>query len=80
MIPNSAIKLCRSVPIDNTYRNTIYTTDKTSQYNYFNSYEYVTIPSNTYVRVENNVVRVQLNTVDYPLVYNCNYLMFKNIL
>lgn len=79
MIPNSTIKLCRSVPIDNTYRNTIYTTSKAEQFQYFDTgYVYLEFTANTYVRVENNVIRVQVNLSQNPTVYNCNYLLFKN--
>ena len=79
MVPNSTIKLCRSVPIDNTYRNTIYTTSKAEQFQYFDTgYVYLEFTANTYVRVENNVIRVQVNLAQNPTVYNCNYLLFRN--
>lgn len=73
--PNSTIIICKDVPLDIDYKNTIYFTSKTEQYNYFRSKARAVIDRNTYVRVNNNVVRIEGNA---ELYYDCNYLMFKN--
>lgn len=80
--PNTNIKLLKNVPLDNTYRHTLYfprtEAGKIAQTNTFMSY--LKSPAHnltnlTYQRVNRGVARVGLKAED---IYDCNYMMFQN--
>ena len=74
IVPNSTIHILHGCPLDNTYRDTLYFTNKTTQSSYFLSLNKYTLNNYTYVRKE-NVLRVEVRNDN---LYDCNYLMFKN--
>lgn len=74
--PNSTIKLLRNVPLDNTYNHTILFDSATEQYDYFNGKTKYTFTDQTYQRVVKGRMRV---AVKADSVYDCNYLMFRNV-
>ena len=73
--PNTDIILCRGVPFDASYANTSDFASPTAAYNYFYSKRYVTIPVNSYQRIEKGKLRIAC-TMEQAI--QCNYLMFKN--
>lgn len=73
--PNTNIKLLKFNGLDNTYKNTIYFADRTTQYNYFNSKAKYSLTNYTYQRVRKGVARVGINAEN---LYDCNYMMFQN--
>lgn len=75
VIPDSDIKLLRGVHLDPSYSDTIYFANATEQYNYFNGLTGVTLTDYSYIRVNNNTIKVQGNAEQ---LYNCNYMMFRN--
>lgn len=73
--PNTIIKLCSNVPIDNTYEHTIYFADQSAQQAYFSSKAKRNFTAQTFQRVDRNVCRLQVPIGD---IYDCNYMMFQN--
>lgn len=73
--PNTTIRLLKDVPLDNTYRNTIYFTTAANQTAYFQSKTKYTFANQSYQRVNRGVLRVARKADD---LYDCNYLMFQN--
>ena len=73
--PNTNIRILKNVPLDNTYTDTIYFSDVTSQTNYFIGLTKHNLSQQTYQRVTKGVARVSINA---ELLYDCNYLMFQN--
>lgn len=73
--PNTTIKLLRNVPLDNTYRNTIYFASKAAQQSFFVSKEKYSLDHQSYQRAEKGEAKVQIKT---DLLYDCNYMMFQN--
>lgn len=73
--PNTNIKLLKNVPLDNSYSNTIYFADKSSQIVYFSSKVKHNLANYTYQRVNKGSMRVGLSA---DKCYDCNYLMFQN--
>lgn len=73
--PNSIIKLCKGVPFDNSYNDSMYFESKEQQYNYFNSKVKHTMNKASYTRVNGGNVRFNLVA---DSLYDCNYLMFQN--
>ncbi|MFQ9808239.1 MAG: hypothetical protein ACLRYB_00070 [Segatella copri] len=73
--PNTNIRVLKNVPLDNTYRNTIYFENATNQLNYFLSKQKYAFNNQTYQRVNNGVMTLNRSADD---LYDCNYLMFQN--
>ena len=73
--PNSVIKICKGVPFDNSYNDSMYFESKEQQYNYFNSKVKHTMNKASYTRVNGGNVRFNLVA---DSLYDCNYLMFQN--
>lgn len=82
--PNTKVYICRGVPFENNYENTILFDNSTLQISYFSSKikitaddptEYAQFLQHTYQRANSNTIRV-----DCPIekVYDCNYLYFRN--
>lgn len=77
--PNSTIILYDNVPLDNSYRNTLYFANETTQQSYFqanaNAHQVAILNSQMYQRVKYDVCRVEAN---YSTIYSVNYMAFKN--
>ena len=73
--PNSTIKICKNVPLDNTYKNTLYFANKLSQENFFTSKTKHNLAKQSYQRVVKGKMRVEIKSED---LYDCNYLCFQN--
>lgn len=75
--PNSIIKLCSGVPIDSSYKDTIYFTSRSAQKSYFESKVSKTMDKASFQRIngQQGVVRMSANAES---IYDCNYMMFQN--
>lgn len=75
--PSTNIKLLKNVPLDSTYRNTLYFPPNgvSQQTNTFMGYTKHNLTEQTYQRVNKGIARVRLKAED---VYDCNYMMFQN--
>lgn len=73
--PNTVIKILQGVPLDNTYKHTIYFSNKTAQQTYFNTKVVKTFTNLSYQRVNRSVCRLPICADE---IYNCNYMMFQN--
>lgn len=73
--PNSIIRLLKNVPLDNTYRHTIYFASKSDQISYFIGLVKHSLTSQSYQRVNKGTMRVNVSA---DSAYDCNYLMFQN--
>ena len=73
--PSTNIRLLKNVPINNSYKDTIYFIDATEQYNYFINFSKYTLNKQTYQRVNKGKARVGIKAES---LYDCNYMMFQN--
>lgn len=73
--PNSVVHFLTNVPLDNTYRNTIYFTSVSNQISYFQSKVIKTIGNMTYQRHEKGKIKIS-EVADN--LYTSNYMMFQN--
>ncbi len=73
--PNTAIRIMKGCPLDNSYTDTIFFTSETAQRTYFNSLVGRTFPRQSYQRVERGVARLE---VVADAIYDYNYMMFQN--
>lgn len=73
--PNTTIRILQNVPLDTTYKHTIYFASASAQTSYFSGKTKYTLTEQSYQRVERGMMRVQLKADN---LYNCNYLMFQN--
>lgn len=75
--PNSIIKLCSGVPIDSSYKDTIYFASRSAQKSYFDSKVSKTMDKASFQRIsgQQGVVRMSASAES---IYNCNYMMFQN--
>lgn len=75
--PNSIIKLCSDVPIDSSYKDTIYFASRSAQKSYFDSKVSKTMDKASFQRIngQQGVVRMSASAES---IYNCNYMMFQN--
>lgn len=73
--PNTTIRLLNNVPLDNTYRNTIYFVNEADQTAYFQSKAKYSFANQSYQRVNKGKLRIAKKADD---LYDCNYLMFQN--
>lgn len=72
--PQSHIIICRNVPLDNTYSDTITFANSILQETYFKSKKKFVMDNCQYVRNE-RAIRVD---VDSESLYDCNYIMWQN--
>lgn len=75
--PNSVIKLCSGVPIDSSYKDTIYFTSRSAQKSYFDSKVSKTMDKASFQRINGQQGVVRMST-SAESIYNCNYMMFQN--
>lgn len=73
--PNTNIRILRNVPLNNTYKNTIYFNNAVEQVAYFYSKIKHTLNNQSYQRVNKGVCRVNIKAEQ---LYDCNYMMFQN--
>lgn len=73
--PSSTIKLLRNVPINNTYKDSLYFATTADQTEYFDSCSAYTFSEQSYQRINRGRLRVNICADN---VYDCNYLMFRN--
>lgn len=74
--PNTLIKIYSGVPLDNTYKNSLYFASVNAQNGYFHGgLAKYTLPSQSYQRVERGRMRVEIKADN---LYDCNYLAFQN--
>lgn len=82
--PNTMVYICRGIPFENNYENTILFDNNTLQLAYFTSKikikavdptEYTQFLQHSYQRVNSNTIRVDCAIED---VFDCNYLYFRN--
>ena len=74
--PNTDIVLCRDVPLDDTYVNTLTFANQSSQQSYFLNKAYKTLQNNSYQRTMDGTLRIQCSMSEAML---CNYLYFRNV-
>lgn len=73
--PNTEIIILQDVPLDKTYKHSLYFANETVQQNYFKTKKKHTLTKQSYQRVNKGVSRVNIKAEE---LYNCNYLMFRN--
>lgn len=73
--PQGILKLCRGVPLDPSQKNTIYFGNEAARQSYFNSKAVLTLTGLSYIRKDEERVRIQGNVENY---INCNYIIFEN--
>lgn len=73
--PQGILKLCRGVPLDPSQKNTIYFSSESARQSYFNSKAVLTLTGLSYIRKDEERVRIQGNVENY---INCNYIIFEN--
>lgn len=76
--PNTTIKIYSGVPLDNTYKHTLYFSTVENQNTYFHGTQSIlkhTLPVQSYQRVVRDKMRVAIKT---DLLYECNYIAFQN--
>ena len=81
--PNSTVKICKGVPLDEGYEHTVLFTNRDTQVAGFASYIKYNLSNNqgadfsgiTYQRVKEGVMRVNILADN---LYDCNYLLFQN--
>lgn len=74
--PNSTIRLMKGVPLDSTYRNTIWFDNAGEQFEHFtNEYEYKLFSDQTYQRYARGTLRISALADE---LYDYNYLAFRN--
>lgn len=77
--PSTTVRLCQSIPLDNTYTDTILFTSKSAQESYFASKTKKVYSGLTYQRLASNSSAWAIfleDVADY--FYDCNYLCFQN--
>lgn len=77
--PSTTVRVCQSIPLDNTYTDTILFTSKSAQESYFASKTKKVYNGLTYQRLASNSSTWAIfleDVADY--FYDCNYLCFQN--
>lgn len=77
--PSTTVRVCQSIPLDNTYTDTILFTSKSAQESYFASKTKKTYSGLTYQRLASSSSTWAIfleDVADY--FYDCNYLCFQN--
>lgn len=77
--PSTTVRVCQSIPLDNTYTDTILFTSKSAQESYFASKTKKVYRGLTYQRLASNSSTWAIFLEDVPdYFYDCNYLCFQN--
>lgn len=82
-VPETVLLVLKDVPLDNTYSDTIYFTDRGTQESFFKGKVKFTFSNLTYQRVNSSVANPRKPlTIRVPKIaddlYDCNYIMFQN--
>lgn len=72
--PDSIIRICKNVPLNNTYQDTFYFTNKTDQFSYFLSKAKYTVSEYSYQRQQKKL----MVGITADNLYDCNYLVYRN--
>lgn len=72
--PLTTVIICKNVPLDNTYSDTITFTSLAAQESYFKGKAKFTFPNLGPVRMQNQI-RIPKNA---DMLFDCNYIMFQN--
>lgn len=75
IVPDSTIRILKGIPLDPSYRNTLFFSDKNAQASYFLGQAGITFQAQSYQRVEKGRIRLEIKT---DSIYDYNYLMFRN--
>lgn len=73
--PNTNVRILKNVPLDNTYRNTIYFSNVSAQVDYFSGKTKHNLTQLSYQAPWGKPLRVEVNAEN---LYDCNYIMFQN--
>lgn len=73
--PDTVVRVLKDVPLDNTYRNTIYFAYADNQTAYFAGKAKYVFQQQSYQRVQRGKIRLARKADD---LYDCNYMMFQN--
>ena len=73
--PNSLVKICSGIPWNDTYQDTVYYANATTQFNAISAKAKYTFTAQSYQRAGKNSIK--LNVLADNL-YDCNYMMFQN--
>lgn len=74
--PTTNIRLLKDVPLDNSYKHTLFFQTHADQIGYFVSKQKYSLGNYSYQRINKGVARVGICADN---IYECNYMMFKNI-
>ena len=74
IVPNTTIRILKDIPLDNTYKDTIYFSSRSAQQTYFSGKTKHTLTNYTYQR-QTKSLRVGINSEQ---LFDCNYIMFQN--
>jgi hypothetical protein len=74
--PTTNIRLLKDVPLDNSYKHTLFFQTHANQIEYFVSKQKYSLGNYSYQRINKGVARVGICADN---IYECNYMMFKNI-
>lgn len=74
MTPITSVKVCKNVPLDSTYKDTLDFSSVSAQVAYFTGKAKYTFTDLTPVRLQ-NALRLPVNS---DSLYDCNYIMFQN--
>lgn len=75
IFPNTTVLLLHECPLDSTQEHTIFFSTPEAQYEYFATLAKVTLPANSYQRVNKGEFKAAVLADD---IYDCNYMMFQN--
>lgn len=73
--PNTNLHILKNVPLDTSYEHSIYFSNASAQYTYFNSLAKYRYAQYSYVRPNTNQIKVGQLADN---LYDCNYIMFQN--
>lgn len=73
--PNTNVRILKNVPLDNTYRNTLYFANASNQAGYLSGKTKYSLAAQSYQAPWGKPLRVEINAEN---LYDCNYLMFQN--
>ena len=73
--PSTEIIILKNIPLDTTYKHSIYFGSESTQQNYFKNKKKYHLTKQSYQRVQKGTMRVNIKAED---LYDCNYLMFRN--
>lgn len=74
--PNTTIRILHGVPLDSSYKHTVYFGNPNDQENYFTAFKKGSdLTKQSYQRVGKGKCRINRK---YEELYDCNYMMFRN--